>query len=58
MRGQHSATGKLSLTLHFLTKYIQELLQHDKTLLQGKDKVTSPKSFLYQMYFVISRLDE
>ena len=41
-----------------MTKYIQELIQKDKTLLSDKQKFTSPKAFLYQMYFVISRLDE
>ena len=58
MRGQHSSSGKLSLILSFLSKYIHEQLQKDKSLLSDKDKFTSPKAFQYQMYFVISRLDE
>ncbi len=48
---------KLSLILQFLTTYIHECLQSDKTLLDPH-KFTSPKSFLYQLYFIISRLDE
>lgn len=49
---------KLSVILSFLTKFIQECLQKDKELLTGPPKYTSPKAFLYQMYFIISKLDE
>lgn len=56
MRGSHTPITKLALILQFLSKYIHEKLEKDKNILQ--DKFTSPKAFLYQMYFVIARLDE
>jgi hypothetical protein len=52
----NSPKAKLSLVLAFLLKYIHECLQKDKTLLS--QSFTSPKALLYQMYFIISRLDE
>lgn len=42
---------KLSNILFSLSKYIQEFLKSDK------GEYTSPKAFLYQMYFVIAKLD-
>lgn len=39
-----------------MSKFIHESIEKDKTLL--KQSFTSPKAFLYQMYFVINKLDE
>ena len=47
---------KLSLMLSFFSKYIHECIEKDKGLL--KKEFTSPKALLYQMYFVINKLDE
>ena len=47
---------RLSLMLSFLSKFIHESIEKDKSLL--KKEFSSPKSLLYQMYFVINKLDE
>jgi hypothetical protein len=56
LRDQTSEKGRLSVILQFLSKYIHECIEKDKTLL--KQSFTSPKAFLYQMYFIINKLDE
>jgi len=48
--------AKLSLLLSFLSKYIHECIEGDKSLL--KKEFTAPKALLFQMYFVINKLDE
>jgi hypothetical protein len=50
--------GKLATTLSFISKYIHECIKENKLLLEGNTKFTSPKTFLYQMYFIINKLDE
>ncbi len=47
---------RLSLMLSFLSKFIHESIEKDKSLL--KKEFSSPKALLYQMYFVINKLDE
>lgn len=42
--------------LSFLSKFIHESIEKDKSLL--KKEFSSPKALLYQMYFVINKLDE
>lgn len=44
------------MILEYISKYIEERLKSDKKLSQME--FTSPKAFLYQMYFIISRLSE
>lgn len=53
LRGQKNAFQKLSVMLEFFSKFIQDKLQKDPP----QESFTSPKAFLYQMYFVIAKLD-
>lgn len=56
LRAAGGIQAKLALILSFLSKFIHECIEGDKTLL--KQNFTSPKALLYQMYMVINRLDE
>ena len=56
LKGQKNPLDKLSLILQFLSKYISEMLHKDPKL--GSENFTVPKALLYQMYFVIAKLDE
>jgi hypothetical protein len=56
LRFAKNLRAKLSLLLSFLSKYIHECIERDKSLL--KKEFTAPKALLFQMYFVINKLDE
>jgi hypothetical protein len=44
------------MMLSYLTKFISDKLKKDKKL--ASSEFTAPKALLYQMYFVIAKLDE